>query len=307
MVARTNISAPPAATSPTTPAQRSSMLPPASVVGTAPAIKAPAAISLGTPPALETFGDAAALKAKANKLLKSVQLIEPRVCNPAEGTQAPFMTAPTTSTTTASVGASSAETASHASAVRSEALFSPEFTPPEKQTVGEVVAAQTAHPTTAPLPIPLVDKNFSPNDVTPRQLQAAAQNYQTDPSESIHATLQQANFIPPVNPVEYLPARQEEEMQNASDPALAAERAALGPKGLQGGNPAFAMAQGSPLHSGQAPADAFERARDQALKEERLINAKNFVNAIQAQEGPTPDAETLELLKSLKPETEEKK
>lgn len=239
-----------------------------------PATAAPIA-SHSTPPELAAFGDVETLKTRANKLLKSVQIIEPKACNPAEGTNTPFVVAPSTTSSSATVAA--------------------------------VAAEMSAAPTTTPLPIPVVDKNFSPDEVTPRQLQAAMQNYQTNPAESLQNTLQQANFIPPVNPTEYLPAKTEEEMQKSSNPALAAERAALGPKGLQGGNPAFALAKGSPISVPQGATDGFERAREQALKEERILNAKSFVEAISAQEGPTPDLSTLEVLKNLKPEIDDSK
>jgi hypothetical protein len=269
--------------------------PPTSAVGTppspiSPVIAKPPAAAVAAPqalapaPALSTFGDPEALKTRANKLLKSVQVIAPRVCNPLEGSTPPF-------TNTG----------------LPDAIVKPTNTP--AQTVSDVAADNAAKDgiPAAPLPIPLVDKNFSSENVTPRQLQAAMQNYQSNPAESIQATLKQANFIPPVNPTEYLPAQKEEELQRVSDAGLAGERAALGPKGLQGGNPNYAMAAGPAVTVPTPPTDNFERARDQALKEEHNANAKSFVKAINNQDGPAPDMDTLELLKNLKPETDERK
>ncbi len=220
---------------------------------------APAAPLAPLPPAeLKDFGDTEALKARANKLLKSVQVVAPRVANPTEGTQPPFQ-------------------------------------------------APVAENSNAPATIPIVGKDFSPAQVTPNQLQATMQTYQNGTAESVNETLKDAHFIPPVNPTEYLPMKKEEESGRTPDPALAGERAAMGPQGLQGGNPNFAMMNGSPIEIPKPAVDAFEQAREQALKEEKSAHARTFVQAINAQEGPKPDIDTLELLKNLKPETEDKK
>lgn len=216
----------------------------------------PAPVVPAKPAVLGDFGEPEALKLRANKMLKSVQVVPPRVANAAEGTQPPF-------------------------------------------------AAPAV--VNAPAGIPVVGKDFSPGDATPNQLQAAAQNYQENAAQNVNNVLKDANFVPPVNPTEYLQERKEEESARVGNPALAAERAALGPKGLQGGNPAFATLNGGVIDVPKPAVNAFEQAREQALKDEKNAHAQSFVEAIGRQEGPKPDMDTLELLKSLKPDTEEKK
>jgi hypothetical protein len=99
--------------------------------------------------------------------------------------------------------------------------------------------------------------------------------------------------------------RSEEEMQHVGDPALALERAAIGPKGMQGGNPSYALATGGTISIPQDATASFEKNRDLSMKEEQRINARSFVKAINKKDGPAPDLDTLSLLKDLKPETDE--
>lgn len=216
-------------------------------------------------PTLKSFGEPDALKARANKLLKSVQVTPPRVVNVNEGTQPPFAAN------------------------------------------GSAAAAPSPSTAEAALPIPVVGKDFSAGNVTPNQLQSTLQNYQNGNSNALNAALQDANFMAPVNPKEYLPAKKEEEFNAVNNPGLAAERAALGPAGMQGGNPAFAMASGAAVIVPEPATNAFEQAREQALQEELNTNAKTFVEAVTSQPGPLPNADTLQLLTDLKPETDEKK
>ncbi len=218
-------------------------------------------VDAAPPPQLSSFGNPEEIKTRAKKLLRSVQVVEPRLSKPEAATAAPF--------------------------AKKEGEASPVPSVP------------------TPQQLPRVDASFDPDEVTPKELTAAATNYKENPAEGVQQALKEANFIPPTNPADYLPVQQEAELGNTSgNRELAAERAALGPKGQQGGNPAFALAQGGSIRVPGSPADAFERMQEKSLQEEQAVLTKGFVEAISAKEGPKPDEETLALLKNLKPETE---
>jgi hypothetical protein len=232
---------------------------------------------LGPAPDLKSFGEEEALKTRANKMLKSVQITPIRAASFAEGTIAPFTSI--------------------------AAIPPQEFAAPANASVRELSALPASNDPLSQLP--LVTKDFDPATTTPANLIATQQSYNKSPASNLEQTLESANFVPPVNPDDYLPARQEQELEKAGDPALAAERAALGPLGKQGGNPSLAMTSGGVIEVPTAGKDAFDKLREKGAREDTVSNGKAFVAAISSQPGPQPDSATLELLKNLKPETDD--
>jgi hypothetical protein len=91
-------------------------------------------------------------------------------------------------------------------------------------------------------------------------------------------------------------------MEKAQNPLLAGERAALGPSGKQGGNPNLALVQGGAVDIPDSNEGLFEKKRQDALEQEKKLEQKDLVKKLSAESGPTPDEETLSLLKNLKPE-----
>lgn len=223
----------------------------------------------------KNFGPAEKLQKKIKKLTKAIELEGPRFIRPAEGTLPPFQ------------------------APQQEAEKpKPEPTPSkQKPSIKEITDENN---------LPLVDADHDPMELTPQQLKTLADDYKNNPETAINDALSTMTKGQSINPSEYLPSKQEEELNNSDNrPALAAERAALGPKGKQGGNPNLALKNGGTIEVPATAEDVYARARKKALEHENIANKKAIYNSVSSTKGPSVDEQTLDILRTLKPEEDD--